>query len=78
MLGLIGGPLIFASSIAVLFDAYDQTDAAHFIPSLPEIGFEASLGIYLIVKGKASPILDDGRYGRVDKSSVTPAGASAS
>jgi hypothetical protein len=36
LLGLIGGPLIFASSTAVLFGAYEQTDAAHFVLSLPE------------------------------------------
>jgi hypothetical protein len=36
---------------------------AHFIFSIPEIAFEASITIYLIVKGfKASPILDDTRY----------------
>jgi hypothetical protein len=31
MLGLIGGPLLFASSTAVLFGAYEQSDAAHFL-----------------------------------------------
>jgi len=36
MFGLIGGPLIFASAIAVLFGAYEQ-DGAHFIFSIPEI-----------------------------------------
>jgi hypothetical protein len=62
MLGLFGGPLIFASSIAVLFGAYEQ-DGAHFLLSIPEIAFEASITIYLIVKGfKPSPILDDTRY----------------
>ena len=60
MLGLIGGPLLFVSSTAVLFGAYEQSDAAHFFFSIPEILWEASLGIYLTVKGfKPSPILDD-------------------
>jgi uncharacterized protein DUF4386 len=54
MLGLIGGPLIFASSIAVLFGAYEQ-DGAHFLLSFPEIAFEASITIYLIVKGSSRP-----------------------
>ena len=59
MLGLVGGPLIFASCIAVLFGAYEQTDGTHFLFSIPEIAWEASLGIYLIVKGfKPSPILN--------------------
>jgi uncharacterized protein DUF4386 len=61
MLGLIGGPLIFASATAVLLGAYEQT-GTHFIFSLPEIAWEASLGIYLIVKGfKPSPILSGDR-----------------
>ena len=40
MSGLIGGPLIFASSIAVLFGAYEQ-DGAHLLFSIPEIVFES-------------------------------------
>jgi hypothetical protein len=57
MLGVIGGPLIFASSIAVLFGAYEQ-DGAHIIFSVPEAAFEASFAIYLIVRGfRPSPIL---------------------
>jgi hypothetical protein len=72
MLGLIGGPLIFASSIGVLFGAYEQTDGAHFILSLPEIAFEASITIYVLVKGfKGSPVLDDTRY--VGEGSPRPA-----
>jgi Domain of unknown function (DUF4386) len=51
MLGIIGGPLVFASSIAVLFGAYDQTDSGAGLAALPEAAFEASFAIYLIVKG---------------------------
>jgi hypothetical protein len=51
VLGLVGGPLIFAASTAVLFGAFDAGDPAHFLLSIPEIAWEASLGIYLIVKG---------------------------
>ena len=59
ILGLVGGPLIFASSIAVLFGVYEQ-DGAHFLFSIPEIAFEFSLTVYTIVKGfRACPILDD-------------------
>jgi hypothetical protein len=65
ILGLIGGPLIFASSIAVLFGAYEQ-GGAHFFFSIPEIAFEASITVYTIWKGfRPSPILDDTRYGSV-------------
>ena len=75
MLGLVGGPLIFATSIAVLFGAYEQT-GAHAIPSIPEFAFELSLGIYLIVKGfKPSPILDDSRYTGLNEGSASAAAA---
>jgi hypothetical protein len=57
MLGVIGGPLIFASAIAVLFGAYEQ-DGLHVLFSVPEGLFEASFAIYLIVKGfRPSPVL---------------------
>ena len=53
------------SPIAVLFGAYEQ-DGAHFLFSIPEIVFEASITIYLIVKAfRPSPILDDTRYAGV-------------
>jgi hypothetical protein len=53
-----GGPLAFASASAVLFGAYEQTSGISFLFTLREIAWEASLGIYLIVKGfKPSPIL---------------------
>ncbi len=58
ILGLIGGPLIFASGIAILFGAFKNGSSAANLLALPEIAWEASLGIYLIVKGfRPSPIL---------------------
>jgi hypothetical protein len=73
MFGLVGGPLIFASAIAVLFGAYEQ-DGAHFLFSIPEIVFEASIAIYTIVKGfRPSPILDDARYAGVGEGSGSEA-----
>jgi hypothetical protein len=57
LLGVVGGPLIFLSAIAVLFGAYEQ-DGAHALFSVPEAAFELSFAIYLIVKGfRPSPIL---------------------
>ena len=71
--GLIGGPMIFASAIAVLFGAYEQ-DGAHFLFSIPEIVFEASIAIYTIVKGfRPSPILDDTWYAGVGEGSQSAA-----
>jgi hypothetical protein len=62
MFGLVGGPLFFASAIAVLFGAY-ELDGAHFLFSIPEIVFEAAITIYTLAKGfRPSPILDDSRY----------------
>ena len=60
MLGLVGGPLICLSGIAVLFDLFDQGSAPQLIATIPEFLWELSLGIYLIAKGfKASAgILD--------------------
>jgi hypothetical protein len=58
MLGLIGGPLICLSGIAVLFDVIEQGSVAQGIATIPEFLWELSLGIYLAVKGfKPSPIL---------------------
>ena len=58
MLGLIGGTLIFASGIAIIFGAYKNGSSVATLFALPEIAWEASLGIYLIVKGfRPSPIL---------------------
>jgi Domain of unknown function (DUF4386) len=75
MLGVIGGPLIFVSSIAVLFGAYEQ-DGLHALFSIPEGAFEAAFAIYLIVKGfRASPILDDARFTGRDGGSLRPAAA---
>jgi hypothetical protein len=68
MLGLVGGPLICASGIAVLFGAIDQGSVGQGIATIPEFAWELSLGIYLIAKGfKPSSILyDDGRDTAVD------------
>ena len=58
MLGLIGGPLVMASGIAILFDVFEAGSAPQAIATIPEFLWELSLGIYLIVKGfRPSPIL---------------------
>ena len=51
LLGLIGGPLVTASGIAVLFGIYEQVSPVAAITAIPETLWEASLGIWLIVKG---------------------------
>jgi hypothetical protein len=57
MLGLIGGPLLIASFVAVLFGVFEQVSLPAAIATIPEFLWELSLGIYLVVKGfKPSPI----------------------
>ncbi|MFH5823446.1 DUF4386 domain-containing protein [Georgenia sp. AZ-5] len=58
MLGLIGGPLVAASGVAVMFDVIERGSALQGVATIPEFIWELSFGIYLIVKGfKPSPIL---------------------
>jgi hypothetical protein len=69
MLGLIGGPLVVASGIAVIFDVIERGSTLQGIATIPEFIWELSFGIYLIVKGfKPSPILAG-----VDSGPVGPA-----
>jgi hypothetical protein len=57
LLGLIGGPLVCASGIGVLFGVFEPGSAPQVIATAPEFVWELSLGIYLMVKGfKPSPI----------------------
>jgi hypothetical protein len=58
MLGLIGGPLLILSFVLQLFDVYDNGSSLSGLLALPEIAWEASLGIYAAWKGfrSTSPI----------------------
>ena len=58
-LGLIGGPLIILSGIAVLFDVFEFGGTGQAIATVPEFLWELSLGIYLTAKGfkRDAPIL---------------------
>jgi uncharacterized protein DUF4386 len=58
ILGLIGGPLVMATGIAIMFDVTEPGSTLQAIATIPEFFWELSLGIYLIVKGfRPSPIL---------------------
>ncbi|SNR60981.1 protein of unknown function [Blastococcus mobilis] len=60
VIGLVGGPLVFVSSTAVLFGAYEQVSAFAGLGAFPVFAWEMSLAVYLIAKGfKPSPV--DGR-----------------
>jgi len=51
MLGLIGGPLIIASGVGVLFGVIEAGGALQGIATIPEFLWELSLGIWPIVRG---------------------------
>jgi hypothetical protein len=58
LFGVIGGPLLAASGAAVLLGLIPQGGAVQGIATVPEIIWEAFLGLYLTFKGfKTSPIL---------------------
>jgi len=59
MLGLIGGPLLILSFVLILFGAYENGPGPAGVMALPEIAWEASLGIYAALKGfRPSPIAE--------------------
>jgi len=59
VLGMIGGALAFGTATAVLFGAYEQTSGLSFLFTLPEVVWEAFLGIYLTFWGfLPSPVLE--------------------
>ena len=65
-LGLIGGPLVCISGLAVVFDVIGRGSAAQGIATIPEFLWELSLGVYLTVKGfNSCPILTDRTRGVV-------------
>ena len=51
ILGLIGGPLVFASNLGVMFGAYPQESGITAVAAAPVFAWEISLAIYLILKG---------------------------
>jgi hypothetical protein len=59
LLGLVGGPLLFASGIAVLLGVIEAGSVWQGISTLPVAAFETVLGIWLIVKGfnPSAPLL---------------------
>jgi hypothetical protein len=50
-IGLVGAPLLLASSTASLFGAYDQVSTPALLAALPIAAWELSVGVYMAVKG---------------------------
>jgi len=51
VVGLIGAPLLLASTLATMFGAYEQMSTPAAVLGLPIATWELSLGIWMIVKG---------------------------
>lgn len=51
MFGLVGGPLLLICATLVLFGAFDQQSGISFLLTIPEIIWEAGVGIYMTFKG---------------------------
>jgi hypothetical protein len=51
VLGLIGGPMVFAAAVGVLFGAFEQVSTIGAIAALPVFAWELSLAIRLLTKG---------------------------
>ncbi len=50
-IGIIGGPLLIAGYLAVLFGLIAQRGPVAGLSALPVAAFEFSLGVWLVVKG---------------------------
>jgi hypothetical protein len=57
--GLIGAPLLLASSTASLFGAWEQVSSAAILMALPIATWELSVGVYMTVKGFRTPPATD-------------------
>jgi hypothetical protein len=57
LLGLVGGPMLILSFVLILFGVHENLSPTAFLLTLPEIVWEASLGIYAAWKGfRPAPI----------------------
>ncbi|MGY1778655.1 DUF4386 domain-containing protein [Geodermatophilus sp. SYSU D00804] len=60
--GLVGGPLVFLSSTAVLFGVYEQVSVWGFLCAVPVTVWEMGLAVYLIARGfRTAPTPAPGR-----------------
>ncbi|TDC19842.1 DUF4386 domain-containing protein [Actinomadura bangladeshensis] len=71
LIGLVGGPIACATATAVLFGAYEQQSPVNFLFTAPEIVWEASLGIWLLIKGFRPAALITGAAGETTRTPDT-------
>ena len=55
VLGMIGGPLVFASSIGQLFGWFPQLSVGTFAPGMVALAWELSLAAFLVARGLREP-----------------------
>lgn len=56
--GLIGGPLLLGSAVAILFGAYEQLSVWSALTTVPDFLWELALGVWLFAKGfTPSPLI---------------------
>jgi hypothetical protein len=74
LIGIIGGPLAFLGGVLVLFDVTQANSGLQVVLTIPEIIWEASVGIYLVWKGwkRDSPFLSGDRVVVGDARPGTP------
>jgi hypothetical protein len=79
MLGLIGGPLIIASGVAVLLGIIEAGSIWQAIATIPEFFWELSIGIWLTIRGfnpsavaSLTTDTDDGVMTGVDQTAILP------
>ena len=59
ILGLVGGPMLILSFLLIVFGVYENGSGPSALLALPEIAWEASLGVYCAWKGfRPSPIAE--------------------
>jgi hypothetical protein len=68
MVGLVGGPVLLAASVGMLFGVLDQGDPLYAMAVAPEFIWELALGVYLTATG--------GRVAGLVGTAAPPAGAS--
>lgn len=64
ILGLVGGPVLLAAGIAVVFGVIEAASTVQIVATIPEFFWELFLGIWLLTKGfsrEALVALDTGR-----------------
>ncbi|MGW7256560.1 DUF4386 domain-containing protein [Streptomyces sp. NPDC054834] len=55
-LGLIGGPLVFASGTAQMFGLIDQISAWAALAAIPVFAWEICLALFMLIKGFRTPL----------------------